>query len=280
MSALKLKKLLSLYREDQPDLAPATVEAYRVAIRKFRRFLGRKPRLSDLNDETVRAFLLEYRKHVAPGTVRNKRRQLLALWRFAYRTELTEVEPRNIPREKVPRRVPVAWTPEQVGLILDHCDAAPALDGWDVRHWRALVATAYVSLHRVQCLMKLRLDQIDLQTGWMTAKAEQLKQDRDHSSQIAPWALELVRETLDGDRERLFPWPLHPRTLGVHYKKILRAAGLPCDRKSMFHRLRKTSYTIVHRELGVEAATQIAGHSKDLSKHYADPFWADVRRLW
>ena len=47
----------------------------------------------------------------------------------------------------------------------------------------------------------------------------------------------------------------------AQYKAILKAAGLPFDRWSMFHKLRRTSATLIASTISLEAARQQLGHT-------------------
>jgi integrase len=80
------------------------------------------------------------------------------------------------------------------------------------------------------------------------------------------------------ERELVFPWPYDKnadnwQTLRRHLTKyILRPAGLPTDRYSKFHRIRKTTATQLWIHAGEEAAVRQMGHSNAniTRKHYID----------
>ena len=260
-----------LYPILRPGLSPATYEQYLLTAIQFERWRGDPLPVSDLDEEPIREFLaFRFAEPRQPQTVNKDRRNLLALWHCAAEFDHIDREPRvkRIPRYPEPKRLPTAWTLEDLERILAACSSARPLQGWDGRHWRALLLTIYDTSHRIGCLLKVGREQLT-RVGFLLVYGTQSKQNADTIHRLHPQTLEAIAAL--PDHPRLFPWPLRQRGIYEHYGRILRAAGLPSTRRDKFHRVRRTSYTQVMGSLGKDAATEHAGHSCDLSRLYADP---------
>jgi hypothetical protein len=88
-------------------------------------------------------------------------------------------------------------------------------------------------------------------------------------------------DSLDrGTSGKLFPWPFAREELWRRLESlILVPAGLPHGRRDKFHRLRRTSYTLVAKVFGVQAASRHAAHKQDLSRYYLDRSMIDANPL-
>jgi len=140
-------------------------------------------------------------------------------------------------------------------------------EGWSTDHTQALILTIYDTSHRVGALLKLCRDQLD-RNGRLHALAEQTKQKSDtvhqlHSQTLA--AIAGLKRT-----KRLFPWPRNQRAIYPFLRRILQAAGLPATRRDLFHKFRRTSYTMVYALAGPDSASRHAGHATNLAKSYLD----------
>lgn len=103
-----------------------------------------------------------------------------------------------------------------------------------------------------------------IQKGGQTT-AHQLSQQA-HAAIIA-----MLDQRDDSSGDRLFAWPFRLDHIWRAYRRdVLRPAGLPVGRRDLFHRIRRTSYSLVAATQGVEAATRHAAHKSDLSRFYLD----------
>ncbi len=83
--------------------SPAYCEQYRVAIRWLAALVHHEPLLSDLNRETITAFVARLAAlRLSPATTRNIRRRLWALWRYAHQLGYADQPPSIDRRRKVP----------------------------------------------------------------------------------------------------------------------------------------------------------------------------------
>lgn len=269
-----MRELLRTYFQFRPALKKSTRDDYTWEVDKFLRWAGVNVSCSELSDELLAAYL-EHLLKIGPATSAKKSRStLLALWRFAYRKRLCDSFPRDVPQIPTPRLAPQAWTPDQIYRILDACSSANSYSVWNENHWKALILTIYDTSLRIGALLATPLSAFDPEMRTLLTAAEHQKQNQEQIHRLHPQTAQAIAETIDGPREKLFPWPLLRRQIWIHFRKIVTAAGLPCTRRDMFHKIRRTSYTLTHAALGGQAATDHAGHSADLSAHYLD------KELW
>lgn len=259
--------LLRTYAHDRLGISPSALQQYAVSVSLFSQFLARPARLSDFTDRKV----TDYMHWLMPGrearTVNDKRNSLLTIWRHAVQLGHIEAGPRRVPRLKEPHREPTAWTIHEVGRLLNACREARTIQHWDGAHWQALILTCFDTAHRIGALLQVEREQLS-EDGWLLVLAKQTKHKRDTRHKLHPDTLTALRSTSPG--VLLFPWPLARRQIFVHLRKLLAAAGLPNTRRDLFHKLRKTSYSYAYAELGPQAASEHAAHSKDLSRVYLD----------
>jgi integrase len=93
---------------------------------------------------------------------------------------------------------------------------------------------------------------------------------------LKPETVEILSRISHPIQELIFEWDRGPQNLFYHYKKILKAAGLPHDRAHMFHCMRKSVAT--HYEVAGGNATALLGHSsRAITLRYIDPTIAQVK---
>jgi len=260
------------------DATEHTAGDYRSALNWLARFCGCEPSLDCLSDDLLERFLAWLKAAgKANATVNGQRACLLALWRHAWRKRLVPEQPRDVMKLRVPKRLPEAWSPEQVGLILRAAAESPGTicgipaAAW----WPALVLTLYDTGLRIAAVMQLR--QADLTAdGWLNVPAEVQKQDADQAFRLHPDTLRSIAATLAEPREWLFPWPIdsdgHFRYLARAYREILQRAGLSHGRRDLFHKLRRTSATAIADAYDLATAQRHLGHSGiDVTRRYVDP---------
>ena len=250
-----------------------TVRLYRHTFRKFAEFLGRPAKLSDLTDSVVSRLLSWCReKELSPRTANKLRDQLLAIWRFACRKGVVRVWP-DVEPEPEPERIPQAWSPQQLEALFA---AIRQTRGWvgKIRadlFWNALHLVLFDTAERIGAVMRLTWGNVDLDSGWVRFPAETRKGGkRDRAYRIDRETIEALRLILIPWRDDVFTWPYDASYIYARYKRVLKRAGLPFDRESMFHRMRRTTASMY--ELAGGNATDLLGHSsRSVTKKYLDP---------
>lgn len=266
-----LSALLSRYVDASIQLKNDTVVAYQGTVNRFSDWLRRPAEARDLCDATVARWLRAVCESRSAATAAKHRRQLVMLWLWAWRKGHVRSPPRDVPVIRCPKRHPRAWTPGEVALILDACNRARPIPGWGPLRWRALTLTIYDSGERISPLLLIPTTAFHAGQRLLTVSAEHRKRgSEDQVYRLHPQTVAAILASLTPGQERLFPWPLHERGLWPAWKAILRNAGLPATSRDMFHKLRRTNYTLTFVALGREAARRNAGHSRDLTHLYLD----------
>ena len=242
--------------------SPSTLLQFRVNLKHFDEYLGHEATLVDLTNEEVAgcmAHLVETGRAVP--TANKFRTNILSVWLLLCRRGELKTWP-DVDKMREPQRCPRAWTKRELERLFAEClrvrgfvVGVPAAQWWHTLH-----LAAWDSGERISALLATRWEAVDLPGRWLFVPAESRKGKtadriyRLHRETVA--ALRAVREPA---RELVWPWPLHRSSLWNHYARILRAAGLPFDRKSKFHRIRKSMAS--HAAAAGLDATALLGHS-------------------
>jgi site-specific recombinase XerD len=274
----------TVYRPQRHAASPGgTIEDFESVIRCFYRFVERAVLVTDFSNELIAAYMEHLRgRDRTRATVNKHRRVLLALWRFAKRRKLLAEYPDVDPLRDL-RRIPTAWWPDEMFRIVksgaEHpgtitCDAGNIPAG---AFWEALLRTAYNTGARVSALLTVRRDDVDLDSGFVRIDAERQKHRTDGLYKLLPETLTAIRAIWKPRRDLLFPWPYDQgvrqwKCLNTHYRRILARAGLSSGRKDLFHKLRRTTATLVTAASGIEVACRLLGHSSiQVTQGYVDP---------
>ena len=269
-----LSGFLDTYLLDRLDLARGTVGQMRIAVRLLGQYIQGEPTLADLTKPTLLAWMRWLTKGRAPATVNSKRRAILCLWNAAADQDLCPPPPK-IAKLKEPRRIPVAWTLPEVERLFGAIDKLPGRwEGVPVACcWRLAVLLLWDSGARLDALMRARPRDVDLTHAVWHVPAEHIKGRReDREFRLHPQTVAAVAASLPSGRRLLFPFPCGRRQVWLHLKRILRSAGLPDDRKRMFHCLRRSAESYAAAERGVAWAASAIGHSVAVArKSYVSP---------
>jgi len=253
--------------------AANTHRLYETTIRHFRKFLCREPILSDLCDLTVNRYLKWFRDLPrSPASVNKERANVLAIWRFACRKGYVTVWP-DVPMEREPERVPQAWTKSQLEKLLACCrhELGCIADINAADWWTALHLVCWDTGERIGGVIGLEWDNVDLQRATVLVRAETRKGgNRDRLYSLASDTVAALQAIKRRGAAEVFPWPYTRSYLWNRYEKLLLRAGLPADRKSKFHRMRRSVAS--HAEAAGGNATELLDHSRrSVTLAYLDP---------
>jgi site-specific recombinase XerD len=253
--------------------ADATKKHYDYCLRNFDTHLNRPALISDLTDEEVSAAMGYFTsKGLGPRSANKFRDCILALWRFLARKRIVDQFP-DVDELVEPKRIPVAWTPEELAKLWLACDSSLGMIG-DVPAnlwWHALHCVVWDSAERITAAVNILATDVDLKSGRLLVRAELRKGKRaDKNTRLHPDTVALLRKIIAPDRERVFPWPHTASYLWNSYTRLLKLAGLPHDRYHKFHCLRK-SVASYFKAAGGDA-TWLLGHtSTAVTAKYLDP---------
>jgi len=269
----RVKKLLGKSSRSLTEL--------RTTLNQWAKFLEREPELADLCDDGADAFLAWYFEQPVSKTrpthsiasVEKQRRNLVALANFAVKIGWLD-EPLALDPFDVPTFEPLAWSEEQLARLLYQAAIMPgticAIPAG--RWWVALILLAYASGARITAVMKLRWSELYLDDRLVLFRHETQKQGNEQMIGYSERVADALQRIQHPERERVFAWPFDPgsqldsykgnwQTLRRQFTRMLIRAGLPVDPKSKFHRLRKTTATVIADNFGEEEACRQMGHS-------------------
>lgn len=250
---------------------------YRLSIAAFSKTIGRPATLADLtNMNLVRHMQNRIEGKLfagkSRGTANKDRCQLLAIWRMAHRLGYVQVFP-EVPELTEPERVPKAWTRDDLEKLFAYIDRMSGDLGrvparlW----WRALVMLALDTAERIGAVRAARWEW--LEDRWIQMPAEVRKGGkRDKKYWLSPLTHSLIMQMkkLNADAVLILPWPRCSNSIWIEYGKILKAAGLPNGRQDKFHRLRKTTASVLFAA-GCNPQEALDHQHRRTTKRYIDP---------
>lgn len=250
-----------------------TRQLYLTTLRNFRKHLERDATLSDLNDDTVSRYLSWFRGLPrSPYSTNKERNNLLAIWRFAARKKFLDHWP-DVKPEVEPTRIPKAWTEQELTRLVGSCYQVTGMIGGIIAAdwWVALHLIAWNSGERISAVLALTWGCIDLSGGWVHFPAEIRKGKRaDRVFRLSADTVQALERIQQPRRPLVFPWVLNRNYIWDKYETILARAGLPTDRLSKFHRMRKSVAS--HYESRGGNATELLGHTaRKVTQAYLDP---------
>lgn len=248
---------------------------YKIAFSRFGQFLGRTPRLEDLDDDRIGDFLdWIVQDGRSPYTANCYRSKLVALWEHLARLRIAEKFP-TVPKLKEPKRIPRAWSQGQLRALFNACERVKKPMGsipgplW----WHSIHCVIWDTAERISAVLQFRWDDLDWSTGFLTSKAEHRKGQRSdmifriHPDTLA--ILEKLRHYSCGNT--IFPVTYCIHTIYNRYEEILRDARLPVDRWHKFHCIRKSVASYVEAA-GIDASKMLGHSSRRVTEnHYLDP---------
>lgn len=265
-----LSDLLDGYYTPLRGVCARTQKLYRYTIAAFGEHLGREATVDDLEELTVARFLSARLREKAVATAAKDRTQIRALWEFAARRGLTNGRWPQIRPIRVPERVPRCWlTDEMQRLLVAAGERQGSISGVPAgAFWRAALLTLYDTGER--CAALLSLEWPDVSPAGITFRAEGRKgQTRDIYRPISAETWQAI-DAIRGPRKLVFEWDRCYTNLWRHLGKICEAAGLPNDRLSKFHRIRKT--TASYAAAGGLDAQRLLDHASPVTtRRYLDP---------
>ena len=251
--------------------------AYLRHLRRFAKHFMRSP--AELGEEEIRAFLVHLVEEQKADPYVQK--AYLSALKFFYRTTLSRPEVvANLPSPKLPKRLPVVLSREEVLAIFE---AIPY-----IKH-KAMVATTYGAGLRISEVCALRKSDIDSQRMQIRVRLGKGKKDR--FALLSPMVLELLREYYRKVRPKgdwLFPGqnPKKHLTRGaIHhaFKKALGKVGI--HKKASMHTLRHSFAThLLENGTDIRFVQVLLGHASIRSTvqylHVSNAYISHIESPW
>lgn len=246
------------------------IRIYTTCFRKFSRWLGRPAVLADLTDDIVAEYLYALSEVRSMHTVDREYTCIVALWRFAARKRVVDVFP-EIPKPQGPAPIPDAWSPDELNKLLA---TAKEWDGnYDTveagLYWESMIRVIFDTGERIGAVLKI--EKHHLSDGWLTVPAMNRKGRLEGKQfKLSERTVDRLQRLAEQQTNRfIFHWPLNYNYIWKVYGQILEAAGLPNNRRTKLHKLRRTVAT--YYEAAGGNATQLLGHSsRKITEAYLD----------
>lgn len=267
--------LMDVYVRER-TLAATTKRQYQITVNLFYKFceqFGLSTRLDELSHEHLNLWRDENPRQWAPKTMRRRIDDIAGIWKHAYRTGVTDNRPDvyRIGRVRVPKKIPVAWTTDELDSMLTALENEPYFARYlinGVRRSSALKAVIYVGFYsalRPSDLLGLKLWQIKEHSA-----VNQAKKNTEILISIPQWTVDFIQREYPSSVTDL--WEFSSEHFYDLWKRLLPAAGLPSGATEGLQKLRRTAVSYGERvRLGY--GSQLAGHDnpRTTRNHYDDP---------
>lgn len=252
--------------------SPNTIRLYRHTIRSYAKTLGRAPTIDDLDSDAIEVHMWRIiNAGGSPASANKDRGQLICLWKWAFERRIVATLP-DVQAMKEPEQMPFGWMPDEVDRLLDAAARDSSLYGeipasvW----FTALLLILLDTGERIGAIRQL--ERGALQDRFLLVPAALRKgRTRDRLYPLEPSTLKALQALLSHHRDGLlFPDPYSSTYLYNRFNKLLERAKLPSDRRSKFHRIRRTVASAVARA-GGDATAALDHASPRTTKKYLDP---------
>jgi integrase len=270
---MTLQELMNTYAKKKLKLAsPNTLRLYRHSIVAFGRSIGHEPTTADLTDDNLELHMQRLvDAGLAIASANKDHAQLTALWRFANRNRLCETWP-NVVTYPEPERVPLGWLPSELDRLFHSIEQeAGAIHGAPANlWWKTLLCVILDSGERIGAIRRLTKESIQGNSLLVAAKYRKGR-TREKLFGLSPETLHLLATLQALHRSNaLFPWDRCDTYIYNRFNTILKRAGLPTDRRSKFHRIRRTVASAVKNQ-GGDATAAMDHANPRTTKRYLDP---------
>lgn len=269
---MTLNELLQLYIVKRlKSASPNTLRLYRHSINSFGKTLCKTPELSDLTDDNIERHMWALvNTGGSPASANKDYGQLTALWRFASHNRMIDTWPNVRPMKEI-ERVPLGWLPSELDKLFESIQREAGFIGkvpaklW----WSCLINVLLETGERIGAIRALQREHF--QGDYILVPAHLRKgKTRDKLYAITKDTSRSIQQMIElAKSENLFPWDRCESYIYNRYKAILKRAMLPTDRRSAFHRLRRTSCSIV-KKFGGDPTAALDHASPRTTKRYLD----------
>lgn len=201
---------------------------------------------------------------VSPATVNKELRHIRAMLRRAYKWgHLGQVPEFDFMRE--PEKLPTYVAPDDFACIYQACEVAklPADQPFDAAiWWRALLVLAYMTGWRINQMLLLRREDVDLEAAQAVSRASHNKGKRDAIIPLHPLLVEHLSQ-LSSFSPVMLPWNYNRRTLYHEFQRIQEEGGVRSpDGKQRFgfHDLRRGFATMNADRMTADALQSLMQH--------------------
>jgi integrase len=254
-----------------------TRDQYRYAIAAFGAAIKKKPSIDDFTDDNVRVmmrWIVEQGR--SPVTANDRRIQICALWSWCARRGIVQHWP-TVEMFVVPRRIPRAWSEDQLKALMQSCLLARGKIGgipaplW----WLSFHALQWDSGGRTSELLTARWENFDAGRQLLYIPAESRKgQRKDALYALMPDTVEMLLRINVG-HPLILPGIGCPSAFYKRYNTILERAGLPTDRRCKPQKMRVSHASWLKHRGGDATASLMHESDSTTRRSYLDPSVCD-----
>lgn len=214
-------------------------------------------------------------------TKNNKTAIIGSLWREAYRMGYVSRPPKFVPRAKLTKPVPVAWTSQELEKLIATVEALPSspiggVAGWI--WWKTLILLIYYTGARLGSILALEKSDVDLQRRLI--RLRHTKNKREQLLAIPDNLVPFLEILLGSQGTELFPGKMRRQQVCKKLRRLVEKSGISGRKgpgKSLTHRIRRTHISYVY-SVDPELARLQAGHVslRTTIEHYVDPRIVDT----
>jgi integrase len=268
------------YAPKRLNLSPDAEEQLAVAVRRLSAYAGHPVVPRELSKD----LLIRWLKSLADAgqaaaTINGKRAAILSLWEAAHEDGTAPPMPKRkeIPIKRKPRRLPNSWTVPQMQAIINSCRSVDGIFRFSgilrADFLESLVLFEYETGSRLAAALRVQPQDLNFVTKTVYLRWESAKTGIEQVHWLSDGTLEAIKKIWDPNRSYIWPWGSNRNCLWDALKRVLRHAGLRSDRRSMFHRFRRTTATLLTGKLGLSAASAALGHTSEETtrRSYVDP---------
>jgi integrase len=270
---MRLDDLITEYVRSNPAItSDYTVKLLRGTVKLFSAHLGCDAEIEHLTDTNLKSYLAHRQRiGMAPATVEREGCKILTIWRYAASQGIVKAPTTRMARSAA--HLPVAFLRYEVRALFKAARRARGECGGvpNKIFFPALLGLVWDSGERVGAIRALTWGDIDLRKGWVTFRVRKGR-GAEMMKRVSWSTRRALRKLYAVHKDCVQPFAhVHLSTKYFHLKSILRDAGLPCDRRSMLHRLRR-SHASYLKLAGGDAAASL-GHSSEAItvRAYYDP---------
>ena len=233
-----------------------TQKMYLRFVRACCQHTGIKP--GDLNVEAARGFLLHLQQDGCSVTTVNGHATAL---RFFLRVTLGKRDLfERVPTMRVPRRLPIVLTPDEVARIIA---AAPG------HKYRTAFSVSYGTGLRASEVVSLKVTDIDSEA--MLLNVRQGKNRRDRKAKLSAALLAVLRDWYTAARPQVWLFPsrqgvlehIGARQISRQFARAVKAAGIRKDGRVSLHTLRHSFAThLLEAGTDIRTIQVMLGHAK------------------
>ena len=239
------KKTWKAFRQEYDErvlsaMPVSSQEQVKAALRHFER-IAKPGKIASIKASTIDGFIAKRRlergklpgSKLSPATVNKDLRHVKAALRYAHDWEYLPKVPR-IRMLRVPSKIARYVTSEDFATLYDEAallarrPTNPSQNYEPAEWWRAILTFAYMTGWRIDAILSLRREDLDLEAGTAISRHYDNKGKRDARTSLHPVVVEHLRPIL-GFSPMVFEWSHSERSLWQEFSRIQRGAGIHLD---------------------------------------------------